>query len=145
MPLHLSEGCPGEARPVHRRIGQWPPGIEQPAVFDKQQTHGYQRRHILEGIAVLMRITVVAERLTAAVVNAQPGLEFLCVGHEEAVADVTLQCRREMHLLLYGKAAARQALEKIRELRIAQQAIERPGLGEVDAGTDAGLELIVEI
>src|SRR5690606_37130213 len=82
---------------------------------------------------------------TAAVVNAQPGLEFLCVGHEEVVADVTLQCRREMHLLLYGKAAARQPLEEARQLRIAQPAVERPGLGEMDTGTDARLELIVEV
>ena len=121
----------GEARPVHRRVGQRLRGVEQLTVLDEQQAADHQRRDAGEVGVPLLRIAKFVERRTATIADAQATLALLGKGREQAAATVGHQLFGEARLLGDLIIALLQALQHQWQVGIALAFVER-AIGRVD-------------
>lgn len=87
----LGPGGLGKARPVHGGVGLGLGGVEQLAVFDKQQAVDHQWRDVGKGRVELLRVAELVQRGATAIGDRQARLDFLGIGHEQAVAGVVHQ------------------------------------------------------
>ncbi len=143
--LDLADRRHGETWPIHRGVGTWAAGVEQSAILDEQQAHRDDRRYVIEGLVVLVRITVGIQGLASTIVDGQSCLGFLRIGYEEAAVHVAQQRRRKTHLLLHAEPPLGQPFQERRQGRIAQTAVEWSCLGKFDTTARTGLELVVQI
>ena len=143
--FHLTDGGHGEARPIHGGVGAGALGVEQPAIFDEQQAHRDDRRHVIERLVVLVWITVGVQRFAAAIIDSQPGLRFLRVRHEKSTTGVPLQRWRKAHLLLNIETSVGQPPKKHWQVGVAQPTVERACVGKLNTVTGARADLVVEI
>ena len=88
---HLRPGSHAEPWPIHCRVGQRLFGVEQKAVFDKQQAADHYRRNRCKIRIQLLWIVVLVQRRRAAIGDRQPGLDLLGKRHKQAFVGVAEQ------------------------------------------------------
>ena len=142
---HLRPGGLGKSRPVYRRVGLGRLRVEQLTVFDKQQAMHHQRWHVAELRIQLCRVVELIQRRGAAIGDAQPGLDFFCVGNKQTVTAVVHQRRGEACLGLDHVITLEKARQEVAQGAVAQALIEGPCAGVQDRIAGSGFDAVGQL
>ena len=134
----------GEARPVHRRVGQRLGGVEQMPVFDEQQAVDHQRRDAGEVGIALLRVKKLIEGRAATVADAQAALALFGEGREQATVAVGHQFVGKARLLGDQIIALLQALQQQWQVSVALAFVEGAVARVDDPFASARLDLVGE-